>query len=170
MGTKFLRGKLRHITMRGAVRRFGGLRGFMNFLPGGTLASQLIDQYAGDPHVNRHIRKAKKGHHVSIAKGRFKSKKHGGAHHAETALGLPPIDLSGVAQTAANLTGVGGLMEAAHAGAHGGGGGHRRHMNVGNVHALRRSMRRVEGFAKLAHRTMSFIHHHKLKTRRKGKR
>lgn len=41
-------------------------------------------------------------------------------------------------------------------------------MNVANVHALRRSMRRVEGFAHVAKRTMSFVHTHKLKKR--GKR
>jgi hypothetical protein len=64
-------------------------------------------------------------------------------------------DLMGAGQSAAHLFG-------------GGGGGHRHHMNVGNVKALRRSMRRVEGFAKLAHKTMSFVTHHKLKTR--GKR
>jgi hypothetical protein len=40
-------------------------------------------------------------------------------------------------------------------------------MNVGNVRALRRSMRRVQAFAKLAHRTISFVHQHKLKKHRR---
>lgn len=46
----------------------------------------------------------------------------------------------------------------------GGGGGYRR-MNVGNVRALRRSMRRVQGFAKMAKKVMTFTAHHKMKKR-----
>lgn len=43
-----------------------------------------------------------------------------------------------------------------------------RRMNPGNVRALRRSMRRVQSFAKLARSTMSFVKTHRLKKR--GKR
>ncbi|HKW42520.1 MAG TPA: hypothetical protein VJN39_14825 [Gemmatimonadales bacterium] len=39
-------------------------------------------------------------------------------------------------------------------------GGHRRTMNVANVKALRRSMRRVEGFEKLARRVMPHVFRH----------
>ena len=42
-----------------------------------------------------------------------------------------------------------------------------RRMNVGNVRALRRSMRRVQGFAKLAKRVITFTHHVKMKKRRR---
>ncbi len=38
----------------------------------------------------------------------------------------------------------------------GGGGGRRRRMNVCNVRALRRSLRRVSGFAKVARKVMVF--------------
>jgi hypothetical protein len=41
---------------------------------------------------------------------------------------------------------------------------HRR-QNVTNVHALRRSMRRVQGFAKLASRVMTFTKTHRMKKR-----
>jgi len=41
-----------------------------------------------------------------------------------------------------------------------------RRMNVGNVRALRRSMRRVQGFAKLARQTITFTSHVKMKKRR----
>jgi hypothetical protein len=51
----------------------------------------------------------------------------------------------------------------------GGGGGGRtyKRMNVGNVKALRRSMRRVQGFAKLAKQTISFTKSTRMKTRRR---
>ncbi|HMG19527.1 MAG TPA: hypothetical protein VK573_12435 [Gemmatimonadales bacterium] len=57
----------------------------------------------------------------------------------------------------------------------GGGGGaaggfRRGRMNVGNVKALRRSMRRVEGFATLARKTISFTKAVRMKSSRKGKR
>jgi hypothetical protein len=41
------------------------------------------------------------------------------------------------------------------------------HMQVTNTRALRRSMRRVQGFAKIARRTMTFTHTHKLKKHRR---
>ena len=44
-----------------------------------------------------------------------------------------------------------------------------RRMNVGNVRALRRSMRRVTGFAHLAKKVMSFTAHHKMKVHRRRK-
>lgn len=40
-----------------------------------------------------------------------------------------------------------------------------RRMNVGNVRALRRSMRRVQAFAKLARRTIQFTQRVKMKKR-----
>jgi hypothetical protein len=52
------------------------------------------------------------------------------------------------------------------------GGGYaapRHRMNVGNVRALRRSMRRVTGFAHLARKVMTFTTHHKLRKARKRK-
>lgn len=42
-----------------------------------------------------------------------------------------------------------------------------RRVRVGNIKALRRAMRRVQGFAKLAHQTITFTHHTKLKKHRK---
>lgn len=49
----------------------------------------------------------------------------------------------------------------------GGGGRSYRRQNVGNVKALRRAMRRVQGFAKLANSTMSFTRTHRMKKRRR---
>lgn len=46
-----------------------------------------------------------------------------------------------------------------------GGGGGRRRMNVLNPKALRRSMRRVQGFAKFAKKTISFTRRVKMKKR-----
>ncbi len=42
-----------------------------------------------------------------------------------------------------------------------------RRMNVGNIRALRRSMRRVQAFAKLAHKTISFTKRVKMKKHRR---
>jgi hypothetical protein len=69
----------------------------------------------------------------------------------------PRLNLHALLRGGANLigqSGIAGALDAAHArdfggGGGGGGGGHRR-VNPGNVKALRRSLRRVEGFAKLA--------------------
>jgi hypothetical protein len=47
------------------------------------------------------------------------------------------------------------------------GGKHYRRTNVGNVKALRRAMRRVQGFAKLANSTMTFTRHHRIKKRKR---
>ena len=46
----------------------------------------------------------------------------------------------------------------------------RPRMHVTNVRALRRAMRRVTGFARVARKVMTFTSHHKLKGRRKGRR
>lgn len=43
----------------------------------------------------------------------------------------------------------------------------RRRINVGNIKALRRSMRRVQGFAKLCKKTISFTTRVKMKKRRR---
>lgn len=54
--------------------------------------------------------------------------------------------------------------------ARGQGYGRRYHrMNVGNVRALRRSMRRVLGFAHLARKVMTFTAHHKMKKHHRRK-
>jgi hypothetical protein len=42
-----------------------------------------------------------------------------------------------------------------------------RRTNPGNIHALRRAMRRVQSFAKLAHKTISFTHRVKMKKHRR---
>lgn len=47
---------------------------------------------------------------------------------------------------------------------------HRRTMRVTNVKALRRAMRRVQGFAKLAHRTIAFTKRVHMKRHRRGRR
>ena len=49
----------------------------------------------------------------------------------------------------------------------GGGGRSYRRMNVLNPRALRRSMRRVQGFAKFARKTISFTQRVKMKKRRR---
>jgi hypothetical protein len=63
----------------------------------------------------------------------------------------------------------GGLLAGGAVGSMMGMGGGRRYkrMNVGNVKALRRSMRRVQGFAKLAKSTMTFTQHHRMKKRKR---
>jgi hypothetical protein len=47
------------------------------------------------------------------------------------------------------------------------GGRRRRHMNIGNIKALRRAERRVGGFVKLAHRVVTFHKTHHLKHARR---
>lgn len=59
--------------------------------------------------------------------------------------------------------GAGALLGRALSGRRGGGGGPRRRMHVTNTKALSRAMRRVEGFAKLARRTISFTKAVKMK-------
>lgn len=73
------------------------------------------------------------------------------------------VALGGGAAAATELLlrrkGVGGMV-----------GGRRRSMNVGNVKALRRSMRRVEAFATLAKKTIAFTKATKMKSTKKGGR
>lgn len=45
----------------------------------------------------------------------------------------------------------------------------RRSINVGNVRALRRAMSRVQGFAKLAKKTISFTKSTKMKSKRRSR-
>jgi hypothetical protein len=75
-----------------------------------------------------------------------------------------PIGTAVIGGAAAGV--AGGLI-----GRMGGGsaGGRRRSMQVTNVHALRRACRRVEGFAKLAKRTIQFTQTVRMKSRRKRK-
>lgn len=68
----------------------------------------------------------------------------------------------GGAAVGAALGGLGGMF----GGKGKGEGGHRRRrMNPGNIRALRRSMSRVQSFAKLAKSTISFTTHTRMKKR-----
>lgn len=73
---------------------------------------------------------------------------------------LLPLILSGAASGAAGA-GIGAML----GGGRGGARGRHRRMDVGNVKALRRSMRRVEGFAKLARSTISFTKQTRMKAK-----
>ena len=138
-------------------------------LPGGGILHDLAGM-AGDPkQAKRAVRKMKRGQHAGAARA---AKKAGGgrlaglaksAGRARAMMGqLKKGNVIGAAfGELSSLTGLGS--------ARGGGGGGRHRMNVGNTKALRRSMRRVEGFAKLAKKTMSFVTHHKLKVKRRGR-
>jgi len=68
---------------------------------------------------------------------------------------------------AGGALGAGALLGAGGEAMMGGGRRKYRRMNVGNTKALKRSMRRVQGFAKLARSTMTFTTHHKLKKPRR---
>lgn len=71
---------------------------------------------------------------------------------------------------AAAAAGAAGLAAGAAGAAAAGEEGARRYrrMNVLNPYALRRSMRRVAGFAKFARKTMSFTKRYKMKKRRRS--
>ena len=151
-------------------RQLGGLArsALMNVVPGAGVIHDLASM-AGDPKkAKRVIKHAKKGRGPLAKKGGgfslSKMMKGGRASAGRAAAMMGQLKKGNVLGAAfgevSSLTGLGG-------GGHAGGGGRRR-INVGNTKALRRSMRRVEGFAKLAKKTMSFVTHHKLKkTRRK---
>lgn len=102
-------------------------------------------------------------------------------------IGLPPGAIIGSGSTGIVAPGsfgpgprlpqIPGTMPGGSPTAYGGGSGGRsrsgangyrryRRMNVGNVRALRRSMRRVEGFAKLARQTITFTKQVRMKKRR----
>lgn len=85
--------------------------------------------------------------------------------------GLGKVAKSKVARGAAVGVGaglLGGVLAGrASRGAAGMGGRRYRRMNPGNVRALRRSMRRVNSFAKLARQTISFTHRVRMKKGRK---
>lgn len=84
---------------------------------------------------------------------------------AGTAIRKFPGGAKGAA-LAGGALGAGALAGAAGEAMFGGRGGRRyRRQNVGNIKALRRAMRRVEGFAHLAHQTISFTKATRMKKR-----
>lgn len=159
-----------HSLKRGLGRAVSSpfFRAGVGMLPGGGSVSTAMDLLSGDPKAKkRAVRKlAKKGHAVKAKKGP------GGKHHVG---GTGKSDARAKAMmdtllSAGPLAALGKEGKMLMGGRVPGFGGKRRTMRVTNPKALRRSMRRVEGFAKLAKRTMSFVHQHKLKTHRKGRR
>lgn len=81
-------------------------------------------------------------------------------------LGFPPVaSMRRAITTGLRASGPGGRRLASGFAAPA--GGRRRTMRVTNVRALRRAMRRVQGFAKLAARTISFTRKVRMKKRRR---
>lgn len=123
--------------------------------------------YAGDPGVLSDIFQRAKSALAPVGKELL-----------ATALGgkpkMPglPSGLAGLTSTAPKLPpgalgGLGKAIEAKRAGVGEEEERHYRRTNVLNPRALRRAMRRVQGFAKFATKTMSFTKRHKLKKRRR---
>jgi hypothetical protein len=163
-------GKLRRgISIRNVRALARRAAPFAQFIPGG----QLLD-LMGDPRKKVKHAAHRGKHHILKKIGKLGGKALRHAKHLETALGLPEIDLSGVVRGVAEKAGIGGLLpeheEAIAAGVHPAALGlhrRRRSMHVTNVKALRRSMRRVQGFAKLARKVMTFTSTHRMKRRRR---
>lgn len=162
------RGFLRH--------RFKGFGHFLGRLPrfGGPIPG-LVSSFIGDPPSKpSHAAAVHKahGHHPHAARKQHHARQGKHAHASEfdtpvTMAGMPAGPGGAISDIAGALGGM--LGGHGHPGSRAGGGGHRR-MHVTNPKALRRAMRRVEGFAKLAHKTIQFVHHHKLKRRGGRKR
>lgn len=94
-------------------------------------------------------------YYMAGGKGPAAKKKHHKKHRkGKKGAAGPGLDLGAIAG------GLGKLR-----GRRGGGGHHRMH--VTNVKALRRAMRRVQGFAKLARKTIGFTHRIKMKKHRR---
>jgi hypothetical protein len=146
--------------------------------------SRLAHKHAREarkPSAHRNPRKKVAHVKKAVAHARHKAGREGvgamiGRHASEAASGAGQLlgkmfhgDESGALTDILSTMGPGGLDRMGGGGRRGiFGGGHRR-KNFGNVKALRRAMGRVEGFAKLAHKTIQFTTHHKLKGR-KGRR
>lgn len=128
----------------------------VGMLPGGSVLSMGLDAL-GDPgprvHHAKHHGKHKVAHHKHAHKTAHS------AHHAETAFGLPEIDLSGQAQGLAEHFGMGGAMRHAHL-AGMAGMGRRRRMNWANPRALGRAERRLHSFIKHFTKTARFLGMH----------
>lgn len=98
--------------------------------------------YAGDFYQGAPVHKLKGGKLAKLGK----LKKHGKAAMAGLGKGLQLVQ------------GMKGLRGAR---------AHHRRMHVTNVRALRRAMRRVQGFAKLARKTIGFTHRVHMKKHRR---
>lgn len=162
------------------MRRFHGLGGALGAfgVPGAGLATSIFGDPGRKPLTKGHS--ARRGHpaarHGHVPRAHVA--KHGG-HHLDVGklagalAGGVPIAGGALQELGAQLgvlPGAGATAEPLGLPGLHGFGRRRRSMHVTNPKALRRAMRRVEGFAKLARRTMTFIHHHKLKKRGKGRR
>jgi hypothetical protein len=91
-----------------------------------------------------------------------------GGQAAKAAGKLAGHPITGAIAGGAAAGAVGGLITGGSRGRGGGGSyGSYRRMDVGNVKALRRSMRRVKGFAKLARQTIQFTKTTRMKTKRR---
>lgn len=141
---------------------------FTSVLSGlGTLARQAIPLLGGAA--------------VAGIAGRIAGKVGGGAQLALPGIGVPAVrSLGGMLPTAARRLGGAALPLAAGVGSSvlatrlAGGGfvvqRRRRRMNVTNVRALRRSLRRVEGFEKVCKRVLTITTGRRPKTRFKRRR
>jgi hypothetical protein len=134
----------------------------LGMVPGGTLVGQFARAYgleAGDPGKPSKRKSAGSGpKHKAKAKAQHRAK--GG--HAGPGIGeitriagrniaesLPELISAGSKLAHADFSGLAGQTMAAGPGVHpllAHLGGHRRRMNPANVHALRRSIRRLKGF------------------------
>ncbi len=123
----------------------GGLvKKAVSFIPGiGPIASGAIDVFAKKP---TGIAKVAATGGAIIKAGKGIIMKH------------PVITAAGAAGIGGVLAGAGGSAILHHRGAAAAGGRRRRRMNVCNPKALRRSIRRTHGFAKLAMRTIHLVH------------
>lgn len=148
-----LQGDGRHRHFRGLRHlKFGHmLRRAASFFPGSGFA--MATDLLGDPKVHKTAHKT--SHKSSHKKSHKKS-----SHHLETAIGLPPIDLSGVAQDIAGGVGLGSVMHAAHEHEHGGGERRHRRVNWANPRALGRAQRRLGSFIHHFTKTARFLGMH----------
>lgn len=79
-------------------------------------------------------------------------------HPAISAAGAAAATATTVALARHRGAAPAGGMSMGGGGRMGGGGGHRRRMHVTNVKALRRSLRRISGFARIARKVLHFTH------------
>jgi len=172
----------KHLKKRISMR---GLRHLMPAIQSVFPGAGVISSFIGDPgpktvakqQAKRHMSHPKQKHVAGHPAARKPSHAHARTEHGSFAAAHP--GLTGLGKAAiGGIPLIGGLGQEALgqlAGMGGGAGavpgmfpGHRhRSMKVTNPKALRRAMRRVEGFAKLARKTISFTHHVRIKHRRK---